>query len=151
MKKPYFFLPALLVLAIASAHGQTRQEALTEGRIVTATLAAGEVHTYGIRLGNDDRYFIAWDDYDTSDGFADITVGVMDVAMGQCLIDLMDDGNFDFNVHRLSISGDKTNPLLAHRRSGEDGGAAFVSNGEYVIVVRGYDESSSGTYRIVFY
>ena len=154
MKKLCFFLPALFAVGIFAANGQT-QQALTEGRIVTATLAADEVHTYSIRLGNDAEYFIAWDDYDTSDGFADIMVGVRGDQWGQYSIDVQDYGNFDQqNVIRLINSNHpnhKTNPLDS-RRSGRSGsGWAFAPNNEYIIEVRGLGTDSSGTYRIVFY
>ena len=156
MKKLYFFLLVLFVAGIATVSGQTHQT-LTQGQIFTATLEAGEVHTYRIQLGNDAEYFIAWDDADTSyerGGIADVRVGVRGEQWGQYLIDVLDYGNFGQNVHRLMNSNHpsaKVNPLNNLRSERGRSGDVYVQNNEYIIEVRGYGRTSSGTYSIVFY
>ena len=157
MKKLFLFSLVLFVAGISAVTGQTHQT-LTQGQIFTTTLEVGEVHTYRIRLGNDAEYFIAWDDWDTSDdyGVADVRVGVRGDGWGQYVIEVQDWGNFGENAHRLinpNHQSSKINPLNIPRNEWNErgGSATFVPNAEYIIEVRGLGGSSRGTYRIVFY
>ena len=157
MKKVYFFLLVLFVIGISSVAGQAHQT-LTPRQIFTATMTPGAVHTYRIQLRSDAEYFISWDDWDTNNDHADITVGVRGSQWGQYLIPVQDSGNYDLNVHRLvnqnnrnrSNQSTKVNPLNLPKHEGDDE-AVFVPNSEYIIEVRGWGEDANGTYRIVFY
>jgi hypothetical protein len=154
MKKVYFFMFVLFVLGVSAVAGRESQT-LTHGHISIGNMTPGAVHTYRILPGNDAEYYIAWDDYDTNYDFADIIVGVRGEEWGQYLIDVQDHGNFGRNLHRLvnqNHQGTKRNPLnLATEEWDESGPPEFVPNREYIIEVRGWNRSSSGAYRIVFY
>lgn len=157
MKKIYVLLLVLFVMGVSSVSGQTNQ-ALTQGQIFTGTMTPGAVHTFRMQLRTDAEYFISWDDSDTnySGDYADIIVGVRGDNWGQYLVDVMDGGNFGRNVHRLinqNQQNTKRNPLNLPIDEWDYYGeqAEFAPNREYIIEVRGYNRSSSGTYRIVFY
>jgi hypothetical protein len=151
MKKMYFFALMLLVAGISVLAGQTNQP-LTQGQIYTGNMTSGAVHTFRVQLRGDAEYFIAWDDSDTnsSDGYADLVVGVRGQEWGQYLIEVQDSGNSGQNLHRMvnqNHQSTKRNPLNISRNVA----GGFNPNTEYIIEVRGYSDSSSGRYRIVFY
>ena len=151
MKKMLLFVVVLLVAGIFQVAGQSNQT-LAEGQIFTAHMSPGAVHTYLIRIRGDAEYYVAWDDSDTeytvdNGAFADIVVGIRGGGWGQYMIEVQDSGNYDRNVHRLinqSHLSTKRNPL-------NPASSGFAANTEYIVEVRGYGDSSSGTYRIVFY
>jgi hypothetical protein len=152
MKRMYFFALMLFIAGIAAVTGQATQT-LTQGQIFTGNMTPGAVHTYRMQLRNDAEYFISWDDSDTNgnDNYADLIVGIRGEQWGQYLIDVQDSGNYGQNLHRLvnrSLPSTKRNPLNI---SGSVQPNGFNPNSEYIIEVRGYSESPSGTYRIVFY
>ena len=117
---------------------QTNQE-LNAGREVTATLEAGAVHTYRIRLGNDNAYVIEWEDSDTVSGYADISVGLLREGQRGTTIGVSDSGNIGRNMHRIINA--KTNSAA---------GVAFSPNNWYIIRIEGRN-NSIGTYKIRFY
>ncbi|MDR2965289.1 MAG: hypothetical protein LBU88_05900 [Treponema sp.] len=153
MKKIFLIVLILFVAGISVVAGQSTQpQTLTQGQVFTATMTPGAVHTYRIQLRGDAEYFIAWDDYDTNSDLVDIIVGVRGDNWGQYLIGMQDSGNAGRNLHRMvnrNHRSNKRNPL--NIQSGEGGQAEFSPNTEHIIEVRGYNDSSSGTYRIVFY
>jgi len=143
MKVKYLLVWALLVICISACSGQ-KVPTIAEGKTITATLMPGEIHTYRIRLKNKNVYIIEWDDSDTSSYsyYADIKVGLRKDGDSNYLISVSDSGNLGDNKHRV----DNIKSNVVSRNADY-----FVPNSWYIVEVRGYSSSGSGTYTITFY
>ena len=116
---------------------------LLRDTVHTATINAGETHTYSIFLHSDPVYYICWEDADNVNDteYADILVGIRHTSdeFYHSHINPADNGNFGINRHRL---------LNLKSAEGTASAFRFIPNSWYIIEVKGYD-TSSGTYKIV--
>ena len=143
MKKKFFCIVVLFIVGLSAVYAQNNQT-LNAGQVFTANMTAGAVHTYRIQLGTDAAYFIELQDNDNADGdgYADLRISVRhsEDAWFRDRINEQD-------INRVRLYNIK-NPNLA---SGGDTSIAFFPNSYYIIEVRGYDDSSRGSYKIAFY